>query len=49
MRIMGELGPHAEPLRAWIEYQDWGTGWTQFFDIEQDTLIEFANVFYFGE
>jgi len=36
-------------LRAWIEYQDWGTGWTQFFDIEQDTLIEFANVFYFGE
>lgn len=48
-RIMGELDEHGEPHRAWLEVQDWGTPWTQYFDIEQDTLLTYARCFYFGE
>jgi hypothetical protein len=47
-RIRGELS-NAEPRRAWLEVQDWGTPWTQYFDISQDTLLAYARVFYFGE
>ncbi len=38
-----------DPCRAWLEYQDWGTPWTQFFDAEQDTLLTYCRQFYFGE
>lgn len=48
LRIRGELDS-GQPSRAWLEYQDWGTSWTQYFDVEQSTLIEFCQVFYFGE
>jgi hypothetical protein len=48
LRIMGELS-QGEPSRAWLEYQDWGTGWTQYFKVEQDTLLTFCQQFYFGE
>lgn len=48
-RIMGELDESCEPVRAWLEVQDWGTPWTQYFDIEQDTLLAYARCFYFGE
>jgi hypothetical protein len=47
-RIRGELSD-GEPSRAWLEVQDWGTPWTQVFDISQDTLLAYARVFYFGE
>lgn len=47
-RIRGELD-NGEPVRAWLEVQDWGTPWTQYFDIEQDTLLAYARCFYFGE
>jgi hypothetical protein len=30
VRIVGQLNEHREPSRAWIEYQDWGTPWTQY-------------------
>lgn len=43
VRIMGELGFDGEPARAWLEYQDWGTPWTQYFDASQDVLIDFAR------
>lgn len=49
VRIMGELDHNNNVHRAWIEYQDWGTPWVQYFDADQDTLIEFCNHFYFGE
>ncbi len=49
LQIRGELDEHGQPDRAWLEYQNWGTGWTQYFDIEQSTLLTFAQVFYFGE
>jgi hypothetical protein len=47
-RIRGEL-QNGEPHRAWLEVQDWGTPWTQYFGIEQDTLLSFARCFYFGD
>lgn len=30
VRIMGELAADGCPMRAWIEYQDWGTPWREF-------------------
>ena len=38
VRIVGELGNHGEPCRAWIEFQDWGTPWTMLFDGQEDAL-----------
>ena len=53
LRIRGELDEHKQPRRAWLEYQDWGTPWTQFFESagapSQADLLAFASVFYFGE
>lgn len=50
VRIMGELDDYCEPQRAWLEYQDWGTPWTQLFnEIDQDTLLQYCQQFYFGE
>lgn len=46
-RIVGELDQHGEPDRAWLEYQDWGTPWTRFYDVESSTLVEYASHFYF--
>lgn len=48
VRIMGELDEHGRPVRAWLEHQDWGTPWTQFFGASQDTLLAYAREFYFG-
>lgn len=48
VRIRGELD-NGNPCRAWMEYQDWGTGWTQFFDAQQDTLLAYCSEFYFGD
>jgi len=51
LRIRGELDEHAEPFRAWLEYQDWGTPWTEFHGEDaasQDDLLTFAQCFYFG-
>lgn len=48
VRIVGELN-RGEPCRAWLEYQDWGTPWTQWFGASSDTLCEYAANFFFGE
>ncbi len=48
VRIMVELYESAEPHRAWLEYQDWGTPWTQYFDVEGATLLAYAQHFYYG-
>lgn len=48
VRIVGDLDSYGEPCRAWIEYQDWGTPWTQWFDADQDVLVRYASFFYFG-
>jgi len=49
VEITGDLDGYGTPHRAWIQYQDWGTPLTQYFDIEQSTLLEYCQQFYFGE
>lgn len=48
VRIVGEIGEHGQPVRAWLEYQDWGTPWTQYFDADQDVLVDYATAFVFA-
>lgn len=50
VRIMGELD-QGEPVRAWLEYQDWFTPWTERVnqDGDHDALLTYARCFYFGE
>lgn len=48
VRIVGELD-RGEPCRAWLEYQDWGTPWTQYFGARSETLCQYASHFFFGE
>lgn len=50
VRIRGELDGYGEPRRAWIEYQDWGTPWTEYHGegCEQETLLTYCRCFYFG-
>ena len=47
VQIRGELDAHGQPDRAWLEYQDWGTPWTQYFEAEQDRLISYARHFFY--
>lgn len=49
LRIRGELSS-GEPDRAWLEYQDWGTPWTEHVATGSDhaALLTFCRVFYFG-
>jgi hypothetical protein len=50
LRIRGELGAGNEPHRAWLEYQDWGTPWTEYHGdgCSQESLLAFCLEFYFG-
>lgn len=51
VRIRGELSEHCEPTRCWMEYQDWGTPWTQYFvrGDDMDAMLTYCQQFYFGE
>ena len=51
LQIRGELNEYKEPSRAWLEYQDWGTPWTEYHGegCSQDDLLTFSRCFYFGE
>lgn len=51
LRIRGELDQYKEPRRAWLEYQDWGTPWTEYHGegCSNDDLLTFCRQFYFGE
>lgn len=51
LRIVGELNQYQEPDRAWLEYQDWGTPWTEYHgdNADQDALLTFCSCFYFSE
>jgi hypothetical protein len=51
-RIIGDLDEHMEPSRPRLQYQDWGTPWTEIFcltDGERDALAAYCQAFYFGE
>ena len=50
VRIVGELDEYAQPDRAWLEYQDWGTSWTEYHGShETAALLSYAREFYFEE
>lgn len=49
VRIIGEL-TDGEPTHAWLEVQDWGTPWTEYYETDiRDTLLSYCRCFYFGE
>lgn len=50
VRIRGELDQYGQADRAWLEYQDWGTPWTEYHAELgiQDSLLEYANQFLGG-
>lgn len=56
LRIYGYLSEYGEPTSAQLEWQDWGTLWTEYNPdkdgvrvIDEDILLTFARQFYFGE
>jgi hypothetical protein len=50
VRIMGELDEHNQPSRAFMQYQDWGTSWTDYFEEGvAASCLEYAQQFYFGD
>ena len=51
LRIMGDLDEHGQPSRAYLQYQDWGTPWTDYFHSSGsgDVLLTYCQQFYFGE
>jgi len=47
VRIMGELD-QGYPFRAWLEVQDWGTAWTQYYEEGIGSiLLEYCQQFCF--
>jgi hypothetical protein len=50
VRIMGTLDVNYEPIRAWLEYQDWNTPWTEYYEEgAEEVLLQYASQFYYGE
>lgn len=50
-RIVGELNDGGEPTTARLEYQDWGTPWTEYETnrFQYESLMKYVEQFYFGE
>ena len=52
-RIIGDLDSYCLPTSAKLEYQDWGTPWTRYYnnmtDEDDEKLLLYASQFYFGE
>lgn len=50
VRIIGNMNAHEMPDDARLEYQDWGTQWTEFktFGDAEKILVEYADVFFQG-
>jgi hypothetical protein len=46
VQICGELDDYGTPSRAWLEYQDWGTPWTQYFGADNARLVAYAQHFF---
>lgn len=49
VRIIGDLDQWKQPCSAILQVQDWGTPWTDYREADEDTLLQYANCFYFGE
>lgn len=50
-RIIGELDDYKTPSRARLQYQDWGTPWTELIldRHENESVVAFCREFFFGE
>lgn len=48
LRLLGDLDEHGTPHRVFMQHQDWGTPWTQCFDVDHEALMWFAGLFWFG-
>ncbi|MGB5217886.1 MAG: hypothetical protein WBN66_06270 [Smithella sp.] len=48
-RIIGDLDEHAQPEKPRLEYQDWGTNWTEYplTEEEEAALQTYCEQFYF--
>ncbi len=51
LRLMGDLDEFQQPTRAYLQYQDWGTPWIDYYAGEGSgaVLLTYARQFYFGE
>ena len=54
VRVTGTLGTYQygnEPDTVRLEYQDWGTPWTEYWltAAERDTVLTYARVFHYGQ
>ena len=52
VRIIGDLDEHGQPENPVVEYQDWGTPWTEYrgtTDEQDAALLAYCQQFYFGE
>ena len=49
LRIVGELGLYSCPQNCRMEYQDWGTPWTEYRAIGSAVLDSWAAQFYWGD
>ena len=47
VRIVGDIDQYGEPSRPRLQVQDWGTPWTEYFDVDQDVLLTYCRQFYF--
>lgn len=49
LRIIGELGSYNIPQSCELQYQDWGTPWTEYYNGDNASLEWFCQQFYYGE
>jgi hypothetical protein len=49
LRIVGDLGRFNCPEDARMEYQDWGTPWTEYRAIGSEVLDAWAAQFWWGD
>lgn len=51
LRIIGELDEYGQPERPRLQYQDWGTPWTEYIvtGSDRESLEAWCGCFYFGD
>ena len=49
VRIVGKLNDNGEPETAELQGQDWGTPWERTENQDEETLLHFAQHFYFAD
>jgi len=51
VRLCGDLDEYKQPKNVRVEYQDWGTPWTEYpaSSLDLEKVLTYAQQFYFGE